>query len=55
MNLEEWKQFCCKAWQNDYDLLKKDRFLKKIGDGRHTIRKCNKTTYTECTPETKTF
>ena len=54
MNLEEWKQLCRKAWENDYDYLQIDRFS-KIGEGRYTIRNCNKTTYTECTPETKPF
>ena len=54
MNLEEWKQLCRKAWENDYDYLQIDRFA-KIGEGRYTIRNCNKTTYTECTPETKPF
>ena len=54
MNLEEWKQLCRKAWENDYDYLQMNR-LAKIGEGRYTIGKCNKTTYTECTPETKPF
>ena len=54
MNLEEWKQLCRKAWENDYDYLQKDRFA-KIGEGRYTIRNCNKNTYIECTPETKPF
>ena len=51
---KEWKQLCRKAWENDYDYLQIDRFA-KIGNGRYTIRNCNKTTYTECTPETKPF
>ena len=54
INLEEWKQLCRKPWENDYDYLQIDR-LAKIGNGRYTIRNCNKTTYTECTPETKPF
>ena len=54
MNLEEWKQLCRKAWGNDYDFLQIDRFA-KIGNGRYTFRNCNKTTYTECTLETKPF
>ena len=37
MNLEEWKQLCRKAWENDYDYLQIDRFA-KIGEGRYTIR-----------------
>ena len=54
MNLDEWKQLCRKAWENEYDYLQIDRFA-KIGEVRYTIRNCNKTTYTECTPETKPF
>ena len=54
MNLEEWKELCRKAWENDYDFLQIDRFA-KTGNGRNTIRNCNKTTYTECTPEKKPF
>ena len=54
MNLEEWKQLCRKTWEKDYDYLQIDRFA-KIGEGRYTIRNCNKTTYIECTPETKSF
>ena len=54
MNLEEWKELCRKAWENDYDYLQIDRFA-KIGQGRYTIRNCNKTTYVECTPQTNPF
>ena len=54
MNLEEWKQLCRRAWENNYDYLQIDRFA-KIGRGRYTIRKCDKTIYTECTPEKKPF
>ena len=54
MNLEEWKQLSRKAWENDYDYLQIDRFA-KIGNGRYTIRNCNKNKYIECTPETKPF
>ena len=54
MNLEEWKQLSRKAWENDYEYLQVDRFA-KIGEGRHNIRNCNKTTYNECIPETKPF
>ena len=50
-NLEDWKQLCRKAWENDYDYLQIDRFA-KIGEGTYTIRNCNKTTYIECTLET---
>ena len=54
MNLEEWKQFCRKAWENQFDYLQIDR-IAKIGNGRYTIRNCNKNTYIECSPETKPF
>ena len=33
MILEEWKQLCRNAWENDYDYLQTDRFA-KIGEGR---------------------
>ena len=52
MNLEDWKHLCRKAWENDYDFLQIGRFT-KIGEGRYTIRNCNKTTYTGCIPQTK--
>ena len=51
-NLEEWKQLCREAWENDYDYLQIDRFAKN-GEGRYTIRNCNKNKYIECAPETK--
>ena len=54
MSLEEWKQLCRKAWENDYDYLQIDRFDNN-GEGRYTIGKCDKTIYSECTPETKPF
>ena len=54
MNLEEWKQLCRKAWENENVYLKMNGFSKK-GECRYTIRKCNKTTYTQCTPKTKPF
>ena len=54
MNLDERKQLCRKAWENDFDYLQIDRFA-KIGNGRYTIRNCNKKKYIECTPETKPF
>ena len=54
MNLDEWKCLCRKAWENDYDYLQIDRFA-KIGNGRYTIRNCDKNNYIECTPETKPF
>ena len=54
MNLEKWKQLRRKAWENDYEYLQLNRFA-KIGEGRYTIKKCNKPTYTERTPERKPF
>ena len=54
MNLEERKQLCHEAWENKYDYLQIGRFA-KVGDGRYTIRNCNKNTYIECIPETKPF
>ena len=53
MNINEWKQLRHRAW-DDYECLPIDRFA-KIGQGRYTLRNCNKTTYIECTPETKPF
>ena len=41
MNLEEWKQLCRRAWENDSDYLQTDRFA-KIGECRYTIRICKK-------------
>ena len=43
MNLEEWKELCLKAWENDYDYLQIHRFA-KIREGRYTIGNYNKTT-----------
>ena len=54
MNLEEWEQLCRKAWENEYDYLQIARFA-KIGEGRYTIRNCNKFTYIEATTETEAF
>ena len=54
MNLDEWKELCRKAWENDCEYLQIDRFA-KIGEGRYTFRNCSKATYLECTPETKPF
>ena len=54
VNLEERKQLCRKAWENDYDYLQIDRFV-KLGEGRYTIRYCKKNNYIERTPEKKPF
>ena len=54
MNLQERKQICRKAWEEGYDYIQIHRFTKN-GEGRYTIRKSNKTNYTECTHETKPF
>ena len=51
MNLEDWKQLCRKAWEDEYEYLQLDRFT-KIGEGSKTTKNCNKTNYIECTPET---
>ena len=53
MTLEEKKQLCRKAWENDYDYLQIDRFAKLERD--RYIRNCNKNTYLEAIPETKPF
>ena len=52
INFSDWKRLRHKAWENEYDYLQLESFA-KMGDGRYTIRNCNKTTYTGCTPETK--
>ena len=52
MNLQEQKQFCRKAWENEYDFLQIDRFA-KTGDGRYTIRNCSKTAFIESSSQTK--
>ena len=54
MNINEWKQLRHRAWENGYERLQIDIFA-KIGQGRYTLRNCNKTTYIECTSETKPF
>ena len=54
MNLEEWKQFCRKAWKNENDYLQID-IVAEIGECRYTIRKSNKSTHIEGTPEKKPF
>ena len=54
MNLMELEKLCRKAWKKDNDFLQIDRFA-KIGEGRYTIRNCNKNSYFESTPETKHF
>ena len=54
MSLEEWKKLFRKAWENDYEYLQIDRFV-KIREGRYTIRNCEKITFTECIPETNPF
>ena len=54
MILEEWRQLCAKACENDYDYLQKDRFA-KLGEVRYTFGNCIITNYTECTPEMKLF
>ena len=41
LNLQEWKQLCGKAWENENDYSQIDRFA-KIGEGKYTIRNCKK-------------
>ena len=53
-NLQEWKQVCRRAWENEYDYLQKDIFAKTAGSNC-TIRNCDKTKYIESTHQTKTF
>ena len=43
IKLEKWKQFCRKAWENDYEGLQIERFA-KTGEGRYTITNCSKNT-----------
>ena len=54
MILQDWKQFCRKAWESDYDFSKIGSFA-EIGERRYTIGNCNETTYKECTPDTTIF
>ena len=54
MKLQDWKQLCRRAWQNDYDYLRIDSFA-EIGEARYTIRNCNKTSFIEVISEKKTF
>ena len=54
MDLEEWKQLCHKAWENDIEYLQRDR-LAKVGEVGYTIRSCNENTIFECTTEAKLF
>ena len=54
MNLQNWKELCPKVLEKEYDNLQIDRFA-IIGEGKHTIRNCNKKTAKECTPEIKPF
>ena len=54
MSLHGWKEFCRKAWENEYDFLRIHSFA-EIGEGRYIMRKCNKTSFIERTPEKKTF
>ena len=53
MNLQEWKQLCGKAWEEDYEYLQIDRFAKIRG--KYTTGNCNTTTDIECNSETTPF
>ena len=37
MKLQEWKQLCCKASENEYEYILKDSFARR-GEGRYTFR-----------------
>ena len=54
MNWEDWKKFCRKAWETDYEYLHIDRLV-KIRECRYTIRNCNKTTFFRLHPWVTTF
>ena len=54
MNPEERKQICCKACEKVYDHVQIHRFA-EMREGIYTIKSCNKTTYSECRPETRPF
>ena len=54
INVEEWKQLFREAWENDFNYLQIDRFV-KVGEGKFTIRNSNRNTCIEYTPETKPF
>ena len=54
LNLQEWKQLCRKASEKNMTICKQTDLLKfeKVGILQEIVIK---TTYTECTPETKPF
>ena len=54
MRYDEFKQLCLKAWEEGYNYLCIDR-CKKRGQGTYCNYYGSKSTYTECTPETKAF
>ena len=54
INLQEWKQLCRKAWEEEYEYLQIDRFA-KIREGKYTTKNCTKTTDIECNSETTPF
>ena len=42
-NIQEWKQPCRNAWENDHDFLQTDSFA-KIAGGKGTNGHCNEFT-----------
>ena len=54
MSSDEFKQFCRKTWDEDYKYRCIDRSKKK-DRGRYRIYNESKTSYIECTPETRSF
>ena len=53
VNLQQWKHFCRKAWENEYDFYQIHKHA-ETGGGRYTIRNCNETDL-ECVTDTRLF
>ena len=54
MSYDEFNELCSKSWEEDYKYLCIDR-SKKRDQGRLCVSDESKNTYTDCTPETKSF
>ena len=54
MNCDEFKEFCRKSWEEDYNYLYIDR-SKERDQGKYCICNESKKTYLEATPQTKPF
>ena len=52
MSIDEFKEFCRKSWEEDYNYPCIDR-SKKREQGRYCICQVSKKTYIEATPQTK--